>query len=440
VRAGGRILLATAVVLGLSALAWFLSTDWIVHPSWDSFFDLRVYRGAVRAWLSGHSLYGFSYGGTRFGFTYPPFAALVMLPMAALTLPATIAIATAASAVAIGFTTWQVLAPIARRHGRSALVAVALAVPVVCAMEPVRETIAYGQVNLLLAALVLADVVALRRGWRWAGVGIGLATAIKLTPGLFVVYLVLSGRRRAGAVAVGTFVATGLLALAVDPGTSVRYWTATAWDTSRIGLVAATENQSLLGTLARFAYPGQPSMLLWALLCALVLALGLWRAVRAARAGDELTGVVLTGLAACLLSPISWTHHLYFLVPAVAVLVDVAAGTPLHGAAPAWLRGRSRTLRAAAGAGAVVVTGVLVSGLVWYFGNTPPEWTVPDLAARFGASGFALLMLVLLVLLPVRAPAPQEPGGTVRRANASATSTWRIVSSTTREPWPASNR
>jgi hypothetical protein len=100
-----------------------------------------------------------------------------------------------------------------------------VAVPVVFAMDPIRETLGYGQVNAVIFALVLSDVVALRRGWAWAGAGVGLATALKLTPGLFIVLLVLVGRRRAAAVATGTLLGATVLGFLVDATASRQYWT-----------------------------------------------------------------------------------------------------------------------------------------------------------------------------------------------------------------------
>ena len=47
------------------------------------FFDLRVYYGAINYWVhDGGSLYDYLLPRSTYGFTYPPFAALVMLPMA----------------------------------------------------------------------------------------------------------------------------------------------------------------------------------------------------------------------------------------------------------------------------------------------------------------------------------------------------------------------
>jgi alpha-1,2-mannosyltransferase len=290
-------------------------------------------------------------------------------------------------------------------------------VPLVYAMEPVRETIGYGQVNLYLVALVVIDLIALRRGWWWAGVGIGLATAIKLTPGLFVVYLLLTGRRRPTAVALGTFVAGTLVAVAVSPATSQQFWTATLFQTSRVGRLESAANQSLLGLLARLAAPGQPSMPVWLLCAVTVLVAGMWRAVQAFRRGDELTGVTLTGLTTCLVSPISWNHHLYWVVPAVVVLLDVAAGTPLGAHSWRGLRGRPRGAVLVAGVAATAVFAVFFLSVVSFVSDPAGHLTTDGAAAVLGANAYVYVMLALLFLLPARAlaaaqaapPAPLSP-------------------------------
>ena len=60
---------------------------------------------------------------------------------------------------------------------------------------PVWLTLRQGQVNVVLWFLVVADVALVGRRSRWSGVGIGIATAVKLVPGLFIVWLLLAGRR-----------------------------------------------------------------------------------------------------------------------------------------------------------------------------------------------------------------------------------------------------
>jgi alpha-1,2-mannosyltransferase len=265
----------------------------------------------------------------------------------------------------------------------------------------------WGQINPFLAALVLADVAALRCGHRWAGVGIGLATAVKLTPGLFVVYLVLTRRWRAAAVATGTFAATTGLAFAVAPQASREFWVHALWETSRVGQPVQTGNQSLLGLLARLALPAQPSGLLWVLLAAGVLVLTLRRAVRAFAHGDELVGVTLTGLASCLVSPIAWSHHLYWVVPAGVVLLDVAAGAQLSPAAPALVRRQERAVRRAALAGLGAIVLVFWSSVIWIaHGLCGGLCTTPP--GQLGQNAYVLVTIALLVLLPIRAPATES--------------------------------
>ncbi|MGY1738318.1 glycosyltransferase 87 family protein [Geodermatophilus sp. SYSU D00684] len=395
--AGWRVAAQVAVVLALAVLAGLVSALGPNDP-WHNWFDLRVYDGAVEWWRSGRPLYDYTFGRTDYGFTYPPFAALAVLPMTLLSIDAVAAVHAALNLVVLaGITAWLV-APLARRHGWPVAFTVAAALPVVFVVEPVRETIGFGQVNLLLLALVLADVAALHRGWRWAGAGIGLAAAFKITPGLFVVYLLLTRRWRAAAVAVGTAaVATGL-AFAVAPATSWRFFTETLWQTERVGRLDKTSNQSLLGALARLTDPAQPPRGVWLVLAVAVLALVLTRAVRAARAGDDLAGVALTGLAACLVSPIAWSHHFVWLVPALVVLVDVAAGSP---AAPGRLSGRR------AAAALAVVTGlVLASSSIWFAEADPGhhhDLGVPGLVVE---DLYLLTTLAVVALLPARAMTP----------------------------------
>jgi alpha-1,2-mannosyltransferase len=386
--------------VGLLVAAAAVYLQHLVYGPHHGFFDLEVYRGAIGWWLDGRPLYEFTQGRTTYGFTYPPFAAFCLLPLALLSQQAAAVVLTAAGAALVAAGTWWLVAPVARRHGWPPWFAVAVALPVVVVLEPVRETLGFGQVNLLLAALVMADVVALRRGARWAGAGIGLATAVKLTPAVFVLYLVVTRRWRPACVAGGTFLGATLLASAVAPGTSWRYWTSTLWDTSRVGLLDKTSNQSIQGLLARTTDSGT---VLWAALVALVLVTALRRALQAHRSGDELVGVTLVGLAASLVSPISWTHHLVWVVPATLVLVDVAAGTPLSGGAPSWLRARPRGVAASAAAGALAVGAAFGSSVIWFFEQHPAEEAEGIWSWAPGENAYVVVLLALVLFLPIRA-------------------------------------
>jgi alpha-1,2-mannosyltransferase len=408
-RTGSRLALQGVVVASVVVGAWFLVFHVSPRPVWHHTFDLRVYRGAVRWWLHGHPLYDFVRPHTEKGFTYPPFAVLVLLPLALGTETTATVLMTAVSGGLILLTTWWLVAPVAVRHAWPRWVAVAVAVPVVVAMEPVRETLGWGQIDLVIAALVLADVVALRRGRPWAGVGIGLATAIKVTPGLFLVYLAVTRRWRAAGIAAVTFGIAALVGLAVDP--SIGYWARILWETGRVGPPDGLNDQSLLGLLARLTGTGRPGSTLWLALAVPVLVVGIARAALLYRRGDDLAGLTVTGLTACLISPISWVHHLYWVVPAVVVLVDVAAGTPV---AAGWARARPRAGRAGAAVAALVVAGAFAGSLIWFFAGAPP-------GARTiaGENAYVLLMVALVLVLPAR-----EGVGDPRAGHLRSTPTW----------------
>jgi alpha-1,2-mannosyltransferase len=306
----GRLLLVLTLAAAVTA---FTATV----PLLRDWFDLRVYYGAVNTWVhDGGRIYDYRVPGTTYGFTYPPFAAVVMLPMALVGWHTAVVLALLLNLAALAVVLRVLAGRAWRRYGWYGC---ALAACLLALFEPLRDTFSFGQVNVLLLALVILDSRLLATGReRWAGWGIGLAAAVKLTPALFIGLLLVARRPRQAAVA--TAVAAGATALAawVDPDASRFYWTRAMWDTTRVGRLDYVSNQSLQGILARL---GEPDRALWGV--AVLLVLGVWvaRTRRAAAAGDWTAAFALTGLTACLVSPITWVHHLVWLLPSFAVLV-----------------------------------------------------------------------------------------------------------------------
>jgi alpha-1,2-mannosyltransferase len=359
-----------------------------------NFLDLRIYFGAIRFWAQGHPLYSFTYVDPiqgPLGFTYPPFAAMLMYPMAWLPLGMVMAVVFLANLVVIGVTTTWLMKPVADRHGWYRWYAICLAVPLVTTLEPVRETVTFGQINVLLAILILWDVLFLiPKGSRWAGIGVGLATAIKLTPAIFILYLLATRRFRAALVASVTAIVATLLAAGIAPHDSWRYWTVTLFETNRIGHLDRIPNQSLLGTLSRIADPSDPDRYVWLALVLLTAGYGLWRAARAARAGHELTGLTITGLVGTLVSPVSWQHHLYWFVPALVVLLDLWAAR-----GPRWRWYAGLTI------GIWVTVTVSVISL---FDYGLSYGLLDSVEGFFISNWYVLLMLLLVAVLPIRLP------------------------------------
>ena len=287
-------------------------------------FDLRLYYDAINYWTSGHDLFSYSQPdpvNISLGFTYPPVAALLMTPMALLSYPVVLVISLAAIIGSAAVFVYLVLRERIRLPKPLMFAVAGVATAFAFTLEPFRQTLSFGQINIYLALLVLVDLLVLgRRGSKWTGVGIGLATAIKLTPGIFIIYLLVVGRWRAALTAIGTVVAANLISAMIAPSETWRYFTSLMWDSSRVGFLDTTLNQSVNGLLARLDAPFSPGRMPWLLLAGVLAIVGLWRARRAAIGGDELAGLTLAGLVGVLISPVSWVHHIIWIFPAMVIL------------------------------------------------------------------------------------------------------------------------
>lgn len=286
--------------------------------------DLQVYAAGGEHVVQGQPLYD---GGVLLDlpFVYPPFAALVFAPLSLLPLPVLKGAWTGLTLV--------LLAYVVRRFGRggSWLTVVAF-VALATWLDPVRTTLYLGQINVLVMALVVADMLG-RPDSRWRGVGVGLAAALKLTPLLFVVYLLVTRRFRAAATASGTFAAAVAVGFAIDRADSTTYWLrGTFAAAGRISDVAGTSNHSLNGLVSRlFGADAAPVYVAGA---AVLIVLTLALARRAAE--QDLTfgqreAVVLVGLCSAAVAPFSWSHHWVWVVPLVVLLVRRALWWPLAG-------------------------------------------------------------------------------------------------------------
>ncbi len=276
------------------------------------FTDLHVYRYAGQAVLDGARVYDADDPVTGLPFTYPPFAAVLMVPSALVPSWLAAALWTAASAACVAAT----VVVVRRADGRPAPGWwVAAAAVAALALEPVWQNLAFGQVNALLMLAVLLDL--LRPDRRLSGVLVGIVAGIKLTPLVFVVLLVLVGRRSAAGRAALTFAATVAVGFAV-PG-AASYWTDGLLDARRVGPPQLAHNQSVSGTLARLL-DGPPSTLLWLCVAGPIALAVLGVAMACWRRGDPVLGACLAAMAMLVASPIAWSHHWVWAVPVAVTL------------------------------------------------------------------------------------------------------------------------
>lgn len=286
--------------------------------------DLKVYRmGGEFVWHRQASLYDLK--DFWLPFTYPPFAAVVFAPLALLPPKAMIVVTYALSAAAlirIGVLAFRRVSP-----DLATTVAILLT-PMALLLDPVVSNFSFGQVNLLLAWLVLEDLLAPQER-RWRGIGIGIAAGIKLTPAIFWLLLLATKQKRAAVVAPLAGIGTVLLGFVVLPHSSLTYWTKTIFDSGRIGTPYYLSNQSYTGALARILGDHSTS-LPWAVLSLVTVVVGIGACALRWRQGHVLEAVLGTELVAILVSPVSWIHHLVWAWPillllATAARTDVAA-------------------------------------------------------------------------------------------------------------------
>ncbi len=361
------------------------------------FADLFVYRYGGRAILDGLPLYEADDPVTGYPFTYPPFAAVVMVPLALLPVWLSAALWTATSVGAMA----AVVVVARRALGRTTpgwLVALLTAAAV--ALEPVWQNLSFGQVNVLLMLAVLVDLVGPQR--RWSGVLVGIAAGVKLTPLIFVVLLVLIGRRTAAGRALVAFAGTVALGFAAMPGPSASYWTEGLFDASRVGPPALAHNQSVYGALSRLL-DGEPPTLLWLAVAGPLALAVLLLAAHRWRAGERVLGTCLAALAMLIVSPVAWSHHWVWAVPIALVL---------------WERSRW--------AGVAWVAVFVARPIVWpgYGDSREYAWSPADHVVGNGylLAAFALCIWVVVTASVDDGPRSRSrPGGTVPPAQGPAT-------------------
>ncbi len=305
---------ATLAVILIGSVLAYLGVRYLTDPQ---SIDLVVYRVEGQAIRSHTYLYGSLPTPQDLRATYPPFAAVlfaVLTWVPSVLLPWVGLSANLGLLLVVAVQSCRLAGVDPARVRQAAVVLFALTL----FSEPVLSTLRNGQINLFLLALLLWDFTR-PPGSRWMGVGIGLAAGIKVTPAIFIGYLVLTRRFRAAATATLTFLLSIAASALLLPREAREYWTRLLFDTSRVGPIEKEANQTLIGFLARLQHSrvtptvGSVAMLVLAVA-------GLACAVLAYRRLGDRWGVPACAVTTLVATPIAWTHHWVWIVP-IAVLL-----------------------------------------------------------------------------------------------------------------------
>ncbi|WP_433870687.1 glycosyltransferase 87 family protein [Saccharopolyspora sp. CA-218241] len=327
---------ALLVVIGVAELIALLMVS-AISP--HDHIDGEVYRLGARALLDGKDIYHNlppTNSGLSLPFIYPPFAAILFAPLALLPKMGAVVVIMVVSHLALLATLYVVLgaSTFLTAHRERVLLVTAAVLPLATVTEPVLETITYAQINLVLMALVAVDCL-----WRVGsdkklpyprGMLIGIAAGIKLTPLVFLLFPLLRRDFRLIATALLTFLGTAVLGFLVTFDNARHFWVREIMATSDVSFGpkftgdASTYagNQSVRSLLSKLEVPGLTPVFL--ALSVVVLAIAVLGMVHALRRRDLPTAVVLNGVLGLLVSPISWSHHWVWAIPALVLLIGAA--------------------------------------------------------------------------------------------------------------------
>jgi alpha-1,2-mannosyltransferase len=386
------------LVIGILACAALVALGAWAYGLFDGMIDLRVYRMGGSVLLDRGSLYDAQLPGSGLPFTYPPFAAIAMLPLAALPWGVALVVWTTLSVLCIA-AIWRASLPASAwayfPERRRILVLVALTAASLL-LEPVWQTIQFGQINLLLTAMILLDLVRPADA-KWRGFWVGVAIGVKLTPLPFLAFLLITKQWRAFRNAVLGLLATIAIGFAVVPNQSWEYWTVVVRNANRVGGLAYTANQSFMGFLSRLGDEASWVKPMWFLLAAIFGVAVLWLARRYWLADERVTAISVTALAVLYASPVSWSHHWVWIIPLGVSLI----------------RGVNRVW----GLNPAVVTGVLWYGLfvlrsIWwvpYRDGRELNWTFWQSIPGNSHLILGMLAFLLLAYTSRSLPRPSVP-------------------------------
>ncbi|OYO03390.1 glycosyltransferase family 87 protein [Enemella evansiae] len=289
--------------------------------------DFDVYTVAARTLLQGGDIYNIQ----GWPFLYPPFAAILALPTGL-----------SLDMRTVGMFVMQVLnvcafTAVVWRIGVRGWRAPVLVAAALCLIGTLDADIKMGNVHGLMVALIFLDlapgpgvlrrILPVKRFPRLdrerlipMGVLIGLMTAIKIIPGLFIIYLLLTRRYRAALVAIGTGAAVTLGTALILPSQTIQFFRLLLG--GKIGGYAAgplVHYQGFVSAMQRFVGYADSTRILLTLLGIVIGLIGLFAAVRWHRVGQEWLALTLCGAATILISPLAWNYYYLWLLPGALI-------------------------------------------------------------------------------------------------------------------------
>lgn len=333
---------ALAGVVGVLGLIIATITTAIQVMLTDFPIDMVIYREGVKAFMEGGEVYSVPMmaGNIALPFIYPPFGALVMVPLAGDWFSHAMAgdIMIVLSNLLIGLVVLLLAFALNRQRSNpfvssDVIAAASLIWGIVLIFEPVRLNNGFAQINIIIMVLVALDLIPRKRlKWLPQGWLIGVAAAIKITPlAMLLYFLVRKEIKPIITAAISAIIAT-LIAAAVRWDVAWEYFSVKLLSMGTGGdfgvQTAYQSNSSIKGAIERL-YTSQEGMeaastitnIIWLCLAIITVVLGGWLMVALMKRGLNIEAWMINAFIMLLISPVSWSHHWVWVAIAIPVLL-----------------------------------------------------------------------------------------------------------------------
>ena len=389
--------------------------------------DMVIYREGVKAFMAGGEVYSqpMMAGDIALPFIYPPFGALVMVPLAGDWTPDAMAgdIMITLSNLLIGLIVLLLAFALNKQRttpfvSSDVISVAALIWGIVLIFEPVRLNNGFAQINIIIMVLSHSTLSPQAPEVAAAGLADCVAAAIKITPGHVVAFLLrkeiadyhrggLRGHRNTNCRRYPMGRCLGiLLHQATVHGLRRRLWGRNRLPIQQLPQGCARAHVYFKEAME---FASSSTNIIWLCLAIITVVLGGWLMVVLMKRGLNIEAWLINSFIMLLISPVSWSHHWVWLAIALPVLLYRAI-TWRH------LNWFSGVLISILGLWSVQV---LTLPPKWYWGDGINVWEF-NLIMKFMMNDFvwlsALTMLALAYMLrfvPVQAkPAPEHPAST----------------------------
>ncbi|MGP5246450.1 glycosyltransferase 87 family protein [Corynebacterium flavescens] len=377
---------------------------WLHTRVTDFPIDMVIYRKGVKAYLEGRSVYSepMMAGDVALPFIYPPFGAFVMVPLTAFgwidnDMAGNIMIVLSNILVLVClYFVFQAILP-----KRDLLWPVAACVWALdMAIEPIRLNNDFAQINIVVMALVVLDLVP-RRRWLPQGILIGLAAAIKITPLAILLYFLLRKEARPIFTALASAVVATVVAGLFRWQAFVEFFSTKLFalgSGSNVGVATEYQsNSSIKGALQRLfssaeSMEAQSTLLnvTWLVLSLVVIVCGSALILALLKRSMLVDAQLITALVMLLISPVSWSHHWVWLSLVLPVFIYRAWTWRHH----TWVAGSLLTVLVAWLAMLVTVPPK------WWFGDAINVFAMP-FYQEFLVDDFVWLALISVALYAI---------------------------------------